>query len=86
MARGGDKAKCDMRMRSTHSNLISLTARIDKVNTDLTARIDQQTLRIDALTVQVSTLTQEVSQLQRDREVTADILHRLTQLEAKVAA
>ena len=63
-----------------------LTGRIDKVNADLTARIDQQTLRIDGLTAQVAALAQGLGELRHDREVMGDILRRLAQLEAKVAA
>jgi chromosome segregation ATPase len=63
-----------------------LVAQIEKVDTNLTARIDQQATRIDGLTGQVSALAQQMAGLRSDREVQADILERLRQLEEKATA
>jgi chromosome segregation ATPase len=70
-----------------------LAARIDGVREELTTRIDQQTaridqlnLRVDHLSVQVGNLAQEVGALRQDREVVGDLVRRVGQLEAKVAA
>ncbi|MHB8262642.1 MAG: hypothetical protein ACYDGY_02685 [Acidimicrobiales bacterium] len=56
------------------SFLLFILSKIDKLSSDLTARIDQQTARIDQQTARIDQMVQDIGELKGDMKIVKDRL------------